>query len=63
MPESFSEAFSHLALYRSADGSSEWLPCKVNYKFKFGEGAGTQVERIDGYGVTFERFPDSKKFF
>jgi len=58
IPDPYVEPYNQLALYRYTDGSSEWLPCKIRYKYGFGNiDAKTQNAQVDGYGVVFERYP------
>jgi len=47
-------SYSQLALYKLPDGTGEWLPCKIAYKFNFDNSHSSE---IDGYGVVFQRHP------
>jgi len=61
--ETFADNYDQLALYRYADGSTEWLPCKLKYKFQYLKNLNkknTKItdDNIDGFGVIFERYPE-----
>jgi len=67
VPETYSENYDQLALYRNADGSTEWLPCKIKYKFQYKKPSSSKeqvpnFDRIDGYGVVFAKFPEGTVF-
>ena len=61
--ERLPDPFDQLGLYRYADSSTEWLRCKIKYKFQY-DIEGTQASfignEIDGFGVIFERFPKGR---
>jgi len=46
--------YNQLALFRLPDGTGEWLPCRISYKFIFDNSHSSE---IDGYGVVFKRHP------
>ena len=57
--------YDQLALYRYADSATEWLPCRVLFKYMRNEVQqspgvrgleGVRYEDISGFGVQFERF-------
>lgn len=63
------DTFNQLGLYRYADSSTEWLPCKIEFKFlakanlQASKRKGVEIinyEEVDGFGVTFEKFPEGK---
>jgi hypothetical protein len=63
MKETFAENYDQLALYRYADGSTEWLPCKLRYKFQYLKNMSRLIgnisdDKIDGFGVIFARYPE-----
>ena len=61
VPETFTEVYDQLALYRNSDGSTEWLPCKIKYKFQYKRANSKDefnFDHIDGYGVVFAKFPE-----
>jgi len=58
IPDPYVEPYNQLALYRYTDGSSEWLNCKIRYKYSYANiDAASQNTQVDGYGVIFERYP------
>jgi hypothetical protein len=66
IPESLSDDFTQLARYRYADGTTEWLPAAIRFRYQIGhddlDDNHNAHSESGGFGVSFQRYPNGNEF-